>query len=156
MTGVRRNSALIRLGLVATYAVVAFLLAHLVSGHRTGFPTETPGRPEPSDSRNVTLQIDLQASRPVAAWRVSLDGISLAESSRSALTWFTEVSVVVREESRLLLDLTPTDLETDAPLAVRIELNSGPASLSQTLWSPGELVEAVSLEPICVRDAEAP
>lgn len=155
MKGARKSVPLIQLGLVVTYAVAAFLLAHLVSGQRAGITADATLRPEPTDGQNLTLRIDLQASRPIAEWRISLDGAQLESSSRDALSWLTETSIEIREGSRLLLDLTPEDPATDAPLAVRIELNSDTGALSQTFWSPGDLVEVVSLEPLCIQPTES-
>lgn len=155
MKGSRKSVPLIRLGLVVVYALAAFLLAHLVSGQRTGITTTAPRIPEPSIGQSLTLRIDLQASRSIAEWHISLDGTQLDSSSQDALTWSAETCTEIREGSRLLLDLTPENLETDTPLAVRIELNSETGALSQTFWSPGDLVEVLSLEPLRIQPTES-
>lgn len=156
MKGSRKSAPLIRLGFVVTYAVAAFLLAHLVSGQRTRVTVGPPAAPAASVGQNVLLKIDLKASRPIADWGIALDRIPLENSSLSALAWSTRVPVAIHEGSRLLLDLTPVDSETESPLALRIDISASTGSMSQTLWAPGELVEAVSLDAFCAQPAASP
>lgn len=146
---------LLRLGLVVVYAATAFLLAQLVSGERSTATIEETESTELPKGRSVELRIDLQASRSIAEWVITLDGIPLDASSCNNLSGSILASVEIREGSRLMLDLIPNELDSDAPLALRVELSTTTDTLSQTFWSASEMVEALSLDALQPQPTES-
>jgi hypothetical protein len=140
------SAPLIRFGLVLAYAIAAFLLAHLVSDERSEARAEPAAPPTREEGTDLDLRIDLQASRPIAEWRITLDGTPLETSLLSDLEGSIRSSVTIREGSRLILDLMPEDPESGTPFALRLDLTTAEGTRSETFWSSGEMVEAVPLD----------
>ncbi len=139
---------LLRLGLVVAYGLGAFLLAHLVSGQRSGIPAGSTPIREPTDEQSLELKVAIQASRPVTNWLITLDGASLEATTSTPLTWTGQGQVEIQTGTRLILDVIPEEAQVESPLAVRIDLDCAVGSLTRTFWSSGDLVEAVLLDSL--------
>ena len=135
-----------RIAVVALYGIAAFFVANRF-GKNAPHPTPSiPTVSEPSQSEIAHLKIDLLASRPVTTWGIRIEGIALAPSATSALSWSGEFAGPLPVDSRLVLAIEPTPTDAETPLAVRLRIQGETAKFDRTFWSDSDLVEAIPLE----------
>ena len=137
-----------RASIVLVYGAIAFLIAnHLgqTNPDRSGImpppTTEIPGE-------EIRLHLNLEASRPVESWSVTVDGVMAKHDTITEHGWSAEINLAPLPDQRLIIDVTPSESPDESPLAIHLMISFDGSAWEQTFWSPDDLVESVSLDPL--------
>ena len=137
-----------RVSIVLVYGAIAFLIAnHLgqTNPDRPGFmpasATEIPGD-------QTRLYLNLEASRPVESWSVTVDGVMVKHDTITAHKWSAEINLAPLPDQRLIIDVTPSESPDESSLAIHLMISFDGSTWEQTFWAPDDLVESVSLDPL--------
>ncbi len=106
-------------------------------------PRAADARPKPAAQTTRTVRLDLTASRPVTAWRIAVDGGSIAGTA-TPTTWSAEFPAT-RRRAAIAIAVT-----ADGPgaTALRVRLDSENAWFDRTAWGEA-VVQSEFLLPAC-------
>ncbi len=145
-----RSGIVPRIGAALGFAVAAFALVAVVDDEpvRRGPPAD---RPANEGAARAPLHLEIESVRPLASWRVLLDGTPLAPSASDARAWSTTVDA---GPGVLLIETVPAEAGPPAN-AVRIRAEHGAARSVHTAWTDRDGAAVVRLDSAS-RDARPP
>ncbi|RKX28495.1 MAG: hypothetical protein DRP71_17310, partial [Verrucomicrobia bacterium] len=104
-----------RVGIVLVYGAIAFLIANHLGQTNPDRPGTVPASATEVPGEEISLKLNLTASRPVENWSVTVDGVIFKDGTLTAHGWSADIDLTPLPDQRLIIDVTPSESKVDSP-----------------------------------------